>query len=146
MLDTDEPFGLVRVKTEAKAIEAACASRKNAVWPRLWPHIVGKIKSGDTLYGKEEIWLHDYLVALGRFELVPGNVQTVQVPRDWAAKVLGGRDASAERAIRQLREIGLIDLVHKGEKGHASLYAVLPLPDPKEPELDSIPPPPQIES
>lgn len=138
MLVTREPYGLVRVSTEAIAMEAAITGRRNAAWARLWPYLVGKIKSGADLRGKEGVWLHDYLIACGLFEVELEEVQTVQIPRDWAAHVLGGNDSSAGRAIRQLQEIGLLELVHKGEPNHAGLYAVMPLPTP-EPN----PPPPR---
>ncbi|WP_417004272.1 hypothetical protein [Adlercreutzia equolifaciens] len=94
---------------------------------------MGIIKSGDSLHGKELTALHDYLVASGRFDLTASDVQVVQFSRDWAASVLGGHDQRASRAIRQLQEIGLLELVAKGEKGHASVYAVQPLP-PEEPD------------
>ena len=136
MLRTDEPFGLVRASTERLAMEAAMAGRKNATWPQLWPEVVGKIKDGDSLRGTETRWLHDYLVAKGRFDLIDDDeqtVQTVQLPRDWAASVLAAGDRGAERAIRGLQEVGLIEKVHDGIKGHAALFAVMPLP-PERPD------------
>lgn len=141
MLRTSEPFGIVRVGTMAIAMEAAAMGRRNAVWPRLWPHVVGVIKGGADLRVKETLWLQDYLAGCGRFDLGPEDVQTVQVPRDWAASMLDGRDETAGRAIRQLQEVGLLDLAHKGERGHSSLYVVLPLPDPEPPEREPNPPP-----
>lgn len=128
------PYGMIRPDTERIAMEAAASGRRNAVWPRLWPDVVGKVKSGDALRGTETLWLHDYLIAKGRFDLAEDDVQTVQIPRDWAAGLLGG-DRGAERAIRQLQEIGLIEKVHGGIKGHAALFVVMPLPDerPEEP-------------
>lgn len=126
------PYGMIRPETERIAMEAALASRKNATWARLWPEVVGIVKSGDSLHGKELAALHDYLVGCGRFDLTASDVQAVQLPRDWAASVLG-HDQRAARAIAQLQEIGLLELVAKGEKGHASVYAVQPLP-PEEPD------------
>ncbi len=127
------PYGMIRPDTERIAIMAAMNGRRNATWPHLWPEVVGIIKSGDSLHGKELTALHDYLVASGRFDLTASDVQVVQFSRDWAASVLGGHDQRASRAIRQLQEIGLLELVAKGEKGHASVYAVQPLP-PEEPD------------
>lgn len=134
MLSTSEPFGLVRVSTETIAMEAASRGRRNSAWTRLWPHLVGKIKSGDALRGKEGVWLHDYLIACGLFEVDLDEVQTVQVPHDWAASILGS-PTSAIRAIRELQEIGLLELVHRGEPSHAGLYVVMPLtvPEPNPP-------------
>lgn len=127
------PYGMIRPDTERIAIMAAMNGRRNATWPHLWPEVVGIVKGGDRLHGKELTALHDYLVACGRFGLTASDVQVVQFSRDWAASVLGGHDQRASRAIRQLQEIGLLELVAKGEKGHASVYAVQPLP-PEEPE------------
>lgn len=122
------PYGMIRPDTERIAIMAAMNGRRNATWPHLWPEVVGIVKGGDSLHGKELTALHDYLVACGRFDLTASDVQVVQFSRDWAASVLGGHDQRASRAIRQLQEIGLLELVAKGEKGHASVYAVMPLP------------------
>ena len=127
------PYGMIRPDTERIAIMAAMNGRRNATWPHLWPEVVGIVKGGDSLHSKELTALHDYLVACGRFDLTASGVQVVQFSRDWAASVLGGHDQRASRAIRQLQEIGLLELVAKGEKGHASVYAVQPLP-PEEPE------------
>ncbi len=126
------PYGMIRPETERIAMEAALASRKNATWARLWPEVVGIVKSGDSLHGKELAALHDYLVSCGRFELAPSDVQVAQLPHDWAEAVLGHAQR-AKRAIAQLQEVGLLELVFKGEKGHASVYAVMPLP-PEEPD------------
>lgn len=126
------PYGMIRPETERIAMEAALASRKNATWARLWPEVVGIVKSGDSLHGKELTALHDYLVSCGRFDLTASDVQAVQLSHDWAAGVLAHAQR-AKRAIAQLQEIGLLELVFKGEKGHASVYAVMPLP-PEEPE------------
>lgn len=123
---------MIRPETERIAMEAALASRKNATWARLWPEVVGIVKSGDSLHRKELTALHDYLVSCGRFDLTASDVQAVQLSHDWAADALGHAQ-SAKRAIAQLQEIGLLELVFKGEKGHASVYAVMPLP-PEEPE------------
>ena len=127
------PYGMIRPDTERIAIMAAMNGRRNATWPHLWPEVVGIVKGGDSLHGKELTALHDYLVASGRFDLTDSDVQVVQFSRDWAASVLGGHDQRASRAIRQLQEIGLLELAAKGEKGHASGYAVMPLP-PEEPD------------
>lgn len=112
-------------------MEAASLGRRNAVWPRLWPHVVGATRTGDTLAGREAEWLAAYLAAPGRAGIGPDEVQTVQLPRDWARAVLKGSDACAGRAIEQLMNVGLLDLVHRGEPNHAGLYAVMPLPVPE---------------
>ncbi len=126
------PYGMIRPDTERIAMEAALASRINAAWATLWPEVVGRIQSGDLLKGSDLAALHDYLVSCGRFDLTASDVQAVLLPHDWAASVLG-HPQSASRAIRQLQEIGLLDLVKKGRKGSASLFAVMPLP-PEEPD------------
>ncbi len=131
MLRTNEPFGLVRATTERIAIEAAMVGRRNATWPRLWPEVVGIIKSGSDLSGTEALWLEDYLDARGLFEVSLEEVQTAQIPRDWAASILSAGDRGAERAIRELQEIGLLEKAHDGIKGHASLFVVMPLPPEK---------------
>ena len=99
---------MIRPDTERIAIMAAMNGRRNATWPHLWPEVVGIVKGGDSLHGKELTALHDYLVASGRFDLTASDVQVVQFSRDWAASVLGGHDQRASRAIRQLQEIGLL--------------------------------------
>lgn len=126
------PYGMIRPDTERIAIMAAMNGRRNATWPHLWPEVVGIVKGGDSLHGKELTALHDYLVASGRFDLTASDVQVAQLPHDWAEAVLGHAQR-AKRAIAQLQEIGLLELVAKGEKGHASVYAVMPLP-PEEPD------------
>lgn len=108
-------------------MEAASKERTNAVWPRLWPDVVGIVKSGDSLHGKELTALHDYLVGCGRFDLTASDVQVVQLSHKWASDVLG-HPQSATRAIRQLQEVGILELVAKGTKGSATIYAVKPLP------------------
>ena len=108
-------------------MEAASKERVNAVWPRLWPDVVGIVKSGDSLHGKELAALHDYLVGCGRFDLTASDVQVVQLSHKWASDVLG-HPQSATRAIRQLQEVGILELVAKGTKGSATIYAVKPLP------------------
>ena len=126
------PYGMIRPDTERIAIMAAMNGRRNATWPHLWPEVVGIVKGGDSLHGKELTALHDYLVGCGRFDLTASDVQVAQLPHDWAESVLGHAQR-AKRAIAQLQEIGLLELVAKGEKGHASVYAVMPLP-PEEPD------------
>ncbi len=121
------PYGMIRPDTERIAMEAASKERTNAVWPRLWPDVVGIVKSGDNLHGKELTALHDYLVGCGRFDLTASDVQVVQLSHKWASDVLG-HPQSATRAIRQLQEVGILELVAKGTKGSATIYAVKPLP------------------
>lgn len=121
------PYGMIRPDTERIAMEAASKERTNAVWPRLWPDVVGIVKSGDSLHGKELTALNDYLVGYGRFDLTASDVQVVQLSHKWASDVLG-HPQSATRAIRQLQEVGILELVAKGTKGSATIYAVKPLP------------------
>lgn len=121
-------YGKVRAETMQIIMEAALMARRDALWARLMPDIVTKFKDGDRLEQIESEWLEKWIDEQQREDLKPANVQTVQIPRDWVAKKLSGRDQSAERAIRHLQQIGLLKLIHKGIKGHASLYCVMPLP------------------
>ena len=57
------PYGMIRPDTERIAIMAAMNGRRNATWPHLWPEVVGIVKGGDSLHGKELTALHDYIVA-----------------------------------------------------------------------------------
>lgn len=119
---------MIRPDTERIAIKAAALGRKDATWINLWPDVVGIVKSGDSLHGKELTALHDYLVACGRFDLTASDVQVVQFTYEWAESILDDQPERANRAIGQLKENGLLDVVLKGVKGTASVYAIKPLP------------------
>lgn len=127
------PYGMIRPDTERMVVRAAASGRKDATWLDLWPEVVGIVKGGDSLHGEELAALHDYLVACGRFDLTEADVQVAQFTHDWAESVLGNHPQRANRAISQLKEYGFLELVMKGVPGHASIFAVMPLPS-EEPE------------
>lgn len=133
-------YGKVRAETMRIIMEAALMARRDALWARLMPDIVTQFKDGDRLELTESEWLDEWLTELKRDDLTPADVQTAQIPRDWVAEKLNGRDQSAERAIRHLQQIGLLQLIHKGIKGHASLYCVMPLPSSGLDPPNKIPP------
>lgn len=133
-------YGKVRAETMQIIMEATLMARRDALWARLMPDIVTKFKDGDRLEQIESEWLEKWLDEQQREDLKPANVQTVQIPRDWIVKKLGGGDRSAERTIRHLQQIGLLQLIHTGIKGHASLYCVMPLPSSGLDPPDTIPP------
>ncbi len=127
------PWGPLRPDTERIVLSAD--ARKNAAWRRFWPDVIAIFKDGDTLGEVESAWLADYLESAGRADLALGDVQTAQIPRNWARQVMGS-DAAASSAIGGLVDMGVLTLVHKSDrcdKGHASLYVVNPLPEPNPP-------------
>lgn len=115
----------MRLIIEAVRIERA------TLWADLIVNIVPLFRDGDTLRQTEALWLADWLKTIGREDLDLEEVQTVQVPRDWAAGVLGGHAQSATRALQAIQVSGVLTLINKGIKGHASLYCVNPLPAPR---------------
>lgn len=130
----EEQYGKMRGSTMRIIIDAAKAGRARK-WLDLLPHIVPQFKDGDTLKRVEAEWLADWLAEEGRADLELEDVQTVQIPRDWAAEALGGHAESASRALTTLQVAGILTPVHKGIKGHASLYCVNPLPAARGPTL-----------
>lgn len=107
----------------------AARRERASLWASLIVEIVPMFRDGGTLRNQEALWLSEWLATQGRGDLEIDDVQCVQVPRDWAATVLGGHHENASRALRALQEVGILSLVHKGIKGHASLYCVNPLPE-----------------
>lgn len=127
-MNMPEAYGKMRGGTMEIITNAVLMARRDALWVRLLPDIVTRFTDGDRLEQTESEWLKSWLEAQRRDDLTPAVIQTIQIPRDWVASKLGGSDRSAERTIRSLQEIGLIQLIHKGIKGHASLYCVMPFP------------------
>ena len=130
----EEQYGKMRGSTMRIIMDAAIRER-TSLWAVLLPRVVPQFKDGDMLKRVEAGWLADWLASKGRDDLELGDVQTVQIPRDWAAEKLGGHAENASRALRALQEVGILTLVHKGIKGHASLYCVNPLPAVRGPNL-----------
>lgn len=129
------PYGMIRPDTERIVWEAIRAGeRRDATWFALWPDVVDIVRSGDALGDVEAAWLDGYISAKGRPDLCGADVQTAQIPRDWAASVLSAGDRGAERAIRGLQDVGLLEKVHGGIRGHAALFAVMPLPEAEAPD------------
>lgn len=120
-----------------RLIVDAVRAERASLWVDLLVELVPLFRDGETLRLVEAGWLADWLKAAGRDDLEPRDVQTVQVPRDWAASVLGGHAENASRALRALQVAGIITMIHKGIKGHASLYCVNPLPVARSPSLTS---------
>ena len=106
----------------------AMRREKASLWATLFAELVPFFRDGDTLRPVEAGWLGDWLAILGREDLRPEDVQTVQVPRDWAAKVLGGHPQNATRALTAIQVAGILSPIHEGKKGHATFYCVNPLP------------------
>lgn len=111
-----------------RLLNGAMRREKASLWAALFAELVPFFRDGDTLRPIEAAWLADWLEETGCGDLQPEDVQTVQVPRDWAAKVLGGHPQNATRALQDLQTTGMLTPIHKGIKGHATLYCVNPLP------------------
>lgn len=126
-----ERYGKMRGSTMSLITEAAKASRAKG-WLDILPHIVPMFRDGDTLPHVESAWLSEWLASQGRGDLAPSDVQTVQLPRARMAELLGDHPERVSRALCALQVSGILTLVHKGKKGHASLYCVNPLPEPEE--------------
>lgn len=125
----EERWWMMRPATLMLLAGALLMARRDAVWPRLLGPLCSIVRPCKTLGDTEQGWLAEWLVGQGRGDLDPGEVQVAQISRDWAADVLGN-DMSAGRAISALADIGLVTMVHKGVRGHSSLYVVNPLPEP----------------
>lgn len=117
---------------------AAALARRNASWMKLWPEVLGEIRDGGRLKSVEAGWALEWLEEIGRVDLELEEVQFVQIPSRWAAEVVGSKSA-ASSAVNALEVAGVLRLVRRGERkggnGHASLYCVMPLPEP-----NSLPP------
>lgn len=129
-----EQFGKMRPSTMQQILDAS-RNTKSSLWVALTPDIVSLFRDGDTLRAVEHSWVVEWLKEIGREDLEPEDVQTVQIPRDWAAKMLGGHQQNASRALRELTTLGILTPIHKGIKDHATLYCVNPLPSPNSQNL-----------
>lgn len=129
-----EQFWRMRPETMGIVVPALVSERRDAVWPRLLAPMCAMVRGSGKLGEVESEWLERWLLYdAGRGDLCPQDVQTVQMSIADAALALGYgnvpvADVVAVRAIRALQEVGILRLVHKGVKGHSSLYAVMPLP------------------
>lgn len=136
-----DKFWRMRPETMEIIVPAIAAERRDAVWPRLLAPMCSLVRGSGKLGEVESEWLERWLLyESGRGDLCPQDVQTVQMSIADAALALGYggvpvADVVAVRAIRALQEVGVLRLVHKGVKGHSSLYAVMPLPPPEGQEI-----------
>ncbi|WP_217969014.1 hypothetical protein [Adlercreutzia caecimuris] len=128
-----EAFWKMRPETLQNIAGALLMERRDALWPRLLAPLCSIVRDGGSVGSVEQGWIRDWLDRRGRGDLEFWDVQVVQLSRGQAAGMLDGRDSTAERAIRGLQEVGVLTLVHKGVKGHSSLYCVNPLPGPAPP-------------
>lgn len=111
--------------------------RRDALWPRLLAPLCSIVKDGGQVGELEQLWIGRWLDERGLYEVNPDEVQVVQLSRAQAAAMLDGRDATAERAISGLMEVGVLTLIHRGVKGHSSLYCVNPGPGSAPPRSPS---------
>lgn len=91
---------------------------------RLFIWMMQYAKCGERLKGKEAAELNSWLVenAPG---IEPKDVQTVQFSYSQAAReVFSGQNNAAVRQVERLTKEGVIELISKGSRGHASLYLV----------------------
>lgn len=112
---------------------ALLMERRDALWPRLLAPMCSIVKDGGALGLTEQRWMEEWLDSWCAYDLEAWDLQVVQLSRAQAAAMLDGRDATAERALRGLQEVGVLTLIHKGVKGHSSLYCVNPVPGPAPP-------------
>lgn len=91
---------------------------------RLFIWLMTYAKSGDRLKGKEAAELNSWL-AENAPNIEPKDVQIVQFSYKHAANdVFNGQNNAAVRQVERLTKEGIIHLVSKGSRGHASLYLV----------------------
>ena len=123
-----ETFWKMRPETLQNMAGALLLERRDALWPRLLAPLCSMVRDGEAVGPLEQAWIARWLDSMCLYDVEVGEVQVVQLSRAQVAAMLDGRDASAERAIRGLQEVGVLELVHRGVKGHSSLYCVLPVP------------------
>lgn len=131
-----ESFWKMRPETLRPLVGALLMERRDALWPRLLAPLCSIVKDGGQVGDLEQVWIGRWLVGQGLYDVYPDEVQVVQLSRAQAAAMLDGRDVTAERAISGLMEVGVLTLIHKGQKGHSSLYCVNPGPGAPAPAND----------
>lgn len=95
-------------------------------WARLVVYLTDRIHRGNTLGETEAAWL-DCWLAHKEFGLLVDHedVLVVQVSlKQIADDLFHGQKAMAIRALNQLLDRGVLELVRKGHTGHSSLYVV----------------------
>ena len=129
----DERWWKMRPATLSNIVGALLLERRDAVWPRLLGPMCSVVRPATSLgicdMGAVDRWLSD----IGRDDLELEDVQVAVMSRKDVAAMLDGRDETAGRAIRGMLEAGVLARVKKGTRGMSSIYCVMPLPDPGEP-------------
>ena len=121
------PYG--KMRSETLGIVFGALGVMKTPWVRLFSSVVSFVKTGDRLEAVEATWLGSWLSERGMGGADPSEVYTVQIPIDWAAaEFFDGHPQSVQRAIDGLVENGVLSVVRKGTRGHATLYCVMPPP------------------
>lgn len=95
-------------------------------WARLVVYLTDRIHRGNNLGETEAAWL-DCWLAHKEFGLLVDHedVLVVQVSlKQIADDLFNGQKAMAVRALNQLLDRGVLELVRKGHTGHSSLYVI----------------------
>lgn len=117
-------FGAVTAEMMGGILDLAGVGPKP--WARLVVYLTDRIHRGNTLGETEAAWL-DYWLAHQEFGLLIDHedVLVVQVSlKQIADDLFNGQKAMAVRALNQLLDRGVLELVRKGHTGHSSLYVV----------------------
>lgn len=117
-------FGAVTAEMMGGILDLAGVGSKP--WARLVVYLTDRIHRGNTLGETEAAWL-DYWLAHKEFGLLIDHedVLVVQVSlKQVAEDLFNGQKAMAVRALNQLLDRGVLELVRKGHTGHSSLYVV----------------------
>ena len=102
-----------------RMLEAFGVGGKPTARVLIW--MADKTVSGDRLSAVEYEWLKTWLDLHGARD--PRSAFVVQITNSTLAEaVFNGHTQSARNALRSLIEDGVLTLVHKGRKGHGSLY------------------------
>ena len=116
-----KPYGIVTKRQLELLFKAnGQPARKLAI------HILTNTFKGEKLGPWEREQLESYLQSWGMADVDANEVVTAQLGMEAAEGVVGTRDGSAQAALRQLEEIGLIHRIAIGIRGHSSLYIVGP--------------------
>ena len=116
-----KPYGIVTKRQLELLFKAnGQPARKLAI------HILTNTFKGEKLGPWEREQLESYLQSWGMADVDANEVVTAQLGTEAAEGVVGTRDGSAQAALRQLEEIGLIHRIAIGIRGHSSLYIVGP--------------------
>lgn len=112
-------YGVITPDFMGRLLEAC--GKQGRRWARLLVYLTDKTTTGERLDSVEARWLSDWMEERG----VPSGTTAivVQLSSDQVARdVFGGHKQSAVSAVGSLVADGLIEVVHKGIKGHGTLY------------------------